>query len=92
MSCSNLLIIGFVWPEPKSSAAGSRMLQLIEQFQQQGYQITFACAANTSDNTHDLSQLGIQTQAIVLNDDSFDSFITKIRINFFNDFKYFFNQ
>lgn len=75
MSCSNLLIIGFVWPEPKSSAAGSRMLQLIEQFQQQGYQITFACAANTSDNTHDLSQLGIQTQAIVLNDDSFDSFI-----------------
>ena len=27
-----VLIIGFVWPEPKSSAAGSRMLQLIQIF------------------------------------------------------------
>jgi hypothetical protein len=33
-----LLVIGFVWPEPKSSAAGSRMLQLIAQFQNQGYE------------------------------------------------------
>ena len=37
-----LLIIGFVWPEPKSSAAGSRMMQLIEVFQSQDYDITFA--------------------------------------------------
>lgn len=37
-----VLIIGFVWPEPKSSAAGSRMLQLIEMFQQADYDITFA--------------------------------------------------
>lgn len=29
--CKNehLLIIGFVWPDPNSSAAGSRMMQLI---------------------------------------------------------------
>ena len=27
-----VLIIGFVWPEPKSSAAGSRMMQLIQFF------------------------------------------------------------
>ena len=48
MSHSNLLIIGFVWPEPNSSAAGSRMLQLIEQFQKQGFDVTFASAAKTS--------------------------------------------
>ena len=78
MSSSNLLIIGFVWPEPKSSAAGSRMLQLIDQFLAQGYKITFACAANTSDNTFDLSQLGVQTQTIALNDAFFDSFITRL--------------
>ena len=42
-----LLVIGFVWPEPKSSAAGSRMLQVIEQFQNQDYTITFASAAKT---------------------------------------------
>ena len=35
-----VLIIGFVWPEPKSSAAGSRMMQLIETFQSFDYKIT----------------------------------------------------
>lgn len=73
-----LLIIGFVWPEPKSSAAGSRILQLIEQFQIQGYDITFASAAKTSQNTFDLSSLGVHQQHILLNDDSFDHFISEL--------------
>lgn len=76
-----LLIIGFVWPEPKSSAAGSRMLQLIEQFLNQDFEITFACAAKTSDNTYNLSQLGVNTQTIALNDVSFDVFITQLQPN-----------
>ncbi|WP_299521260.1 glycosyltransferase family 4 protein [Winogradskyella sp.] len=74
-----LLIIGFVWPEPTSSAAGSRMLQLIEQFQNQGYSITFVSAAKTSINTYDLLQLGITTQNILLNDSSFDDFISDLK-------------
>lgn len=74
-----LLIIGFVWPEPKSSAAGSRMLQLVEQFQNQGYEIMFASAAKMSKNTFDLSSLGIEMQTIYLNDSSFDAFITKFK-------------
>ena len=36
-----LLIIGFVWPEPKSSAAGSRMMQLIHYFQSQNSRENF---------------------------------------------------
>lgn len=76
-----LLIIGFVWPEPKSSAAGSRILQLIEQFLRQDFEITFACAAKTSDNTYDVSQLGVNTQGIVLNDASFDEFINQLQPN-----------
>jgi glycosyltransferase involved in cell wall biosynthesis len=78
MSRNNLLIIGFVWPEPKSSAAGSRMLQLIEQFQNQDYDITFASAANTSPNTFDFSTIGVITQDILLNDSSFDTFISEL--------------
>jgi glycosyltransferase involved in cell wall biosynthesis len=70
-----LLIIGFVWPEPKSSAAGSRMLQLIDQFQAQHYDITFASAANISDRSFDLSWLGINVKGIELNHSSFDAFI-----------------
>ncbi|WP_179345781.1 glycosyltransferase [Winogradskyella ursingii] len=78
MAHSNLLIIGFVWPEPKSSAAGSRMLQLIKQFQNQGYQITFASAAKRSEKSFDLSKIEVETKAIFLNDDSFDIFISKL--------------
>ncbi|MTE27509.1 glycosyltransferase family 4 protein [Winogradskyella ouciana] len=78
MSNSNLLIIGFVWPEPNSSAAGSRMLQLIEQFQKQGFDITFASAAKPSQNTFNLSGIGVKTRVIVLNDSSFDIFITEL--------------
>ena len=32
LTIQNVLIIGYVWVEPNSSAAGSRMMQLIEQF------------------------------------------------------------
>jgi hypothetical protein len=42
-----LLIIGFVWPEPNSSAAGGRMMQLISLFKAQGFSITFASPAKT---------------------------------------------
>ena len=37
-----LLIIGFVLPEPNSSAAGNRMMQLINLFKENNYKITFA--------------------------------------------------
>ncbi|MUU78273.1 glycosyltransferase [Winogradskyella endarachnes] len=76
-----LLVIGFVWPEPKSSAAGSRMLQLITQFQQQGYEVTFASAAKTSANTFNLDSINVLTQFIVLNDASFDAFIKNLNPN-----------
>ena len=45
MNKQKVLIIGYVWVEPNSSAAGGRMLQLIEQFLQQDFKITFACPA-----------------------------------------------
>ena len=76
-----LLVIGFVWPEPKSSAAGSRMLQLITQFQKQGYVVSFACAAKISTNTFDLAGIGVTTKAILLNDACFDVFVSELKPN-----------
>jgi len=70
-----LLIIGCVWPEPKSSAAGTRMLQLIKLFQSEDYKITFATATSKTENAFNLSTLGIPEVAIQLNDSSFDNFI-----------------
>lgn len=70
-----LLIIGLVWPEPKSSAAGTRMLQLIELFNEQSFEIIFASAAQIGVYSFDLKSLDIQTVQIQLNDTSFDEFI-----------------
>ena len=74
----HLVIIGAVWPEPTSTAAGSRMLQLISLFQKQDYEITFLCSASKSDFSFDLSQISVKTKAIQLNDSSFDAEIKSL--------------
>ena len=75
MQSPQLLIIGMVWPEPKSSAAGTRMLQLISLFQEQNYEVTFASAAQESDFSYNLKSIGVKTQKIKLNCASFDEFV-----------------
>ena len=73
-----LLIIGTVWPEPNSSAAGARMMQLIEFFQEEGAEITFACSASNLEYSEDLESFGIQTKKIKVNDACFDEFISTL--------------
>lgn len=72
---SNLLIIGFVWPEPRSSAAGSRMMQLIDLFLSQNFSITFASPCEKQDRAVDLSSIGVAQQSIKVNSSSFDDFV-----------------
>ena len=74
----NLIIIGKVFPEPNSTAAGSRMIQLMDSFLTQNYQITFLSTASISENSFDLSSKNIQFQNILLNDDSFDELIINL--------------
>jgi glycosyltransferase involved in cell wall biosynthesis len=76
-----LLIIGFVWPEPRSSAAGSRMMQLIKTFQTQNYSITFASPCAKSDNAFDIESIGVTQTTIELNNSSFDDFIKTLNPN-----------
>ena len=73
-----ILIIGFVWPEPNSTAAGSRMMQLIELFQKEGYLIIFASTATKTENAFDLKKIGVETSEIKLNCVSFDQFVQNI--------------
>ena len=75
----HILIIGKVWPEPSSSAAGSRTLQLINLFLEQNWQVSFASAASESDYSFDLKSLGISTLHIVLNDSSFDDLVKNMQ-------------
>lgn len=74
-----LLIIGWVWPEPNSSAAGSRMLQLIQYFQSQAYDIVFACTAQPTAHMLDLNKLDVNCVDIKLNCASFDDFVKSLQ-------------
>ncbi|WP_447591729.1 glycosyltransferase [Aquipseudomonas campi] len=74
-----VLIVGYVWPEPRSSAAGSRMIELIELFIAQGWQVTFASAAALSEHRADLAVYGIPEVGITLNCDSFDHFVGELQ-------------
>ncbi|WP_240915505.1 glycosyltransferase family 4 protein [Polaribacter sp. 20A6] len=75
----HVLIIGYVWVEPNSSAAGSRMMQLIEQFLKHNFKITFASPAQKSEKATSLSSLGIDEVSIELNNASFDGFIKELQ-------------
>ncbi|HIP27284.1 MAG TPA: glycosyltransferase [Flavobacteriaceae bacterium] len=57
------------------------MLQLIDVFKYQDCKITYASTALKSDNAIDLSNLGIDTTTIQLNNDNFDMFIDKLQPN-----------
>lgn len=76
-----LLIIGFVWPEPNSSAAGGRMMQLISIFKQNRFEITFASAAQDSDFMVNLSEFDVTKKSIELNSSSFDDFVAELNPN-----------
>ena len=64
-----------MWPEPASTAAGVRMLQLLDVFQKQGYSITIASAASKSEFSFDFHSLGYKMEDIKMNDSSFDVFV-----------------
>ncbi|WP_312207570.1 glycosyltransferase [Epilithonimonas hominis] len=68
----HLLIIGQVIPEPKSTAAGTRMMQLIGIFSEAGYKISFLTAANNVEFSEQ-----IEVHPIEINQGSFDD---KIKI------------
>lgn len=74
-----ILIIGLVWPEPTSSAAGWRMLQLITQLKQLGGSVHFACAASKSESSFPLSDMGVTEHFIVLNDAGFNNFVAGLK-------------
>lgn len=75
----NILILGYVWPEPASSAAGTRMLELVDFFLAQQARVTFASAAALSEHRYDLTARGVQEQHIALNCSSFDAFVMALQ-------------
>lgn len=73
------LIIGYVWPEPKTTAAGHRMMQLVSAFKNEGFAITFATTASKTKYSENLEECGILTKVILLNNSSFDDFVKELK-------------
>lgn len=71
----HVVVIGYVWPEPNSSAAGQNMVNILEALSNVGWHITFASAAARSEHAIDLAKLGVKSATIELNNTSFDTFI-----------------
>ena len=75
---TKVLVIGYVWPEPRSSAASGHVMQILDTFLEQGWDITFSSPAGPGEHKADLSALGIREVAIELNNSSFDSFVSEL--------------
>ncbi len=75
---TKVLVIGYVWPEPRSSAASGHVMQILETFLGQGWDITFSSPAGPGEQRADLLALGIREVPIELNDSSFDAFISTL--------------
>ncbi|GAA4144801.1 glycosyltransferase family 4 protein [Sphingobacterium kyonggiense] len=74
-----MLVIGLVWPEPTSSAAGWRIIQIMQLFIQQGFELHFCSAASKSEFSFPLENLGIKEQVIQLNDASFNKYVEELK-------------
>jgi len=78
MKNKKALFIGYVWPEPVTTAAGHRMIQLLNALKK-NYEITFASTAQQTRYTVNLDELGITTEQIQLNHPSFNDFIENLQ-------------
>ncbi|WP_414830626.1 glycosyltransferase family 4 protein [Alteromonas sp. H39] len=72
LSGLRIVIIGYVWPEPDSSAAGRNMLALLTAMREQDHDIIFMTAATDSPHKADLRALNVAVESVRLNCDSFN--------------------
>ena len=74
-----VLVIGYVYPEPNSSAAGTHILSIMRRFKKEHWEVTFSTPAQESEHAIDLESEGINSQPITLNCDSFDQYISTLK-------------
>lgn len=73
----NIIYIVTVWPEPQTSGASARVLQLIHCFKNAGFNVLVVSSSKMTDKSAPLESLNIRTAQIELNNHSFDDFIQK---------------
>lgn len=78
---NSILIISSVWPEPQSSAAGSRMMQLITMLQSANFDIHYASTSAYSPFSALATFPSIKTHTIAVNDAYFQTILQEINPN-----------
>ncbi|MFK7896646.1 MAG: TIGR02450 family Trp-rich protein [Myxococcota bacterium] len=75
----NMLVLGAVWPEPRSSAAGAHLLQVLAPFLKTGWKIDFASTAADATHATNLPEIGISPHTIRVNDPAFDTLLDSLQ-------------
>ncbi len=73
------LFVGFVWPEPSSSAAGVRTLSLVRVLQRAGWEIHFISPSPENEHAAALRALGVHARTQGPNDPAFDSYVADLK-------------
>lgn len=73
-----ILILASIYPESQSSAAGTRICQLIKAFIEMDLRVHFACTAQPNSISDPIHDWGVTTHSIRLNDSSFDTFVSEL--------------
>ena len=75
----HVLFVGFVWPEPTSSAAGQNITSYISGCLDMQWQVSFCSAAEHTERTHNLTNMGVETFKVKLNCSSFNQHLLDIK-------------
>jgi len=78
-SPTHVLILGTVWPEPTSSAAGLHHWSLIRAFQKTQWEITYVSPSSPNHFCRQLENAGVNTKTFLPNDSTFDAFIRELK-------------
>lgn len=81
MGKNKVLFVGAVWPEPSSSAGGSRLMHLIDFFLNNQFEVHYCSAAIKTPWMSDIEKIGVKVFSIVLNDTSFNEQVADIDPN-----------
>ena len=74
-----LVYLSAVWPEPTSSAAGTRVLEILQCFREAGWELHLAATAQQNENSAPLQEMGISCAELHLNDSRFDAYISELQ-------------
>lgn len=76
------LLIGTVWPEAESSAAGLRVWNILDTLKGADWELAFACPSPFNKYSEKLNASGITTTTLQANDPQFDVFIRELNPDF----------